>query len=57
MKYRFIWLFFAILCSAATFGQITVKGVVKDKGSMPMPGVNVFVKGTKTATSTDLDGK
>ena len=57
MKYRFIWLFIAVLCSAATFGQITVKGTVKDKGSIPIPGVNVFVKGTKISSSTDFDGK
>ena len=57
MKYRFIWLFIAVLCSAATFGQITVKGTVKDKGSVPIPGVNVFVKGTKISSSTDFDGK
>jgi TonB-linked SusC/RagA family outer membrane protein len=56
MKYKFIWLFIAVLCSAATFGQITVKGTVKDKGAVPIPGVNVFAKGTKTTTVTDFDG-
>lgn len=57
MKYRFIWLFIAVLCSATTFAQITVKGTVKDKGSMPVPGANIAVKGTGTTTSTDFDGK
>lgn len=57
MKFKFIWLFIAVLCSAATFGQITVKGTVKDKGALPIPGVNIFVKGTQTSTSTDFDGK
>ena len=56
MKYRFIWLFIAMLCSAATFGQITVKGTVKDKGNVPIPGVNLVVKGTSTTGSTDFDG-
>nr|WP_315203348.1 TonB-dependent receptor [uncultured Flavobacterium sp.] len=57
MKYKFIWLFIAVLCSAATFAQITVKGTVKDKGSLPIPGANIVVQGTGTAISTDFDGK
>jgi TonB-linked SusC/RagA family outer membrane protein len=57
MKFKYIWLFIAVLCSAATFGQITVKGTVKDKKSLPIPGVNVSVKGTNATASTDLDGK
>ena len=57
MKFKFIWLFIAVLFSATTFGQITVKGTVKDKGAIPIPGVNVFVKGTKATTVTDFDGK
>jgi len=56
MKYKFIWLFITMLCTAATFGQITVKGTVKDKGNVPIPGVNLAVKGTSTTTSTDFDG-
>ncbi|MDA6070109.1 TonB-dependent receptor [Flavobacterium sp. AC] len=56
MKYRFIWLFIVLLCSVATFGQITVKGTVKDKGNVPIPGVNVAVKGTATTGATDFDG-
>ena len=57
MKYKFIGLLIAILCSSAAFAQITVKGTVKDKGAVPIPGVNVFVKGTQTSVSTDFDGK
>lgn len=57
MKYRFIGLFIAMLCSVATFGQITIKGTVKDKGAIPIPGVNLLVKGTGTAAATDFDGK
>lgn len=34
----------------------TVSGVVKD-GSLPLPGVNVTVKGTNVGTATDFDGK
>lgn len=57
MKYKFIGLLIAVLCSAATFAQITVKGTVKDKSAVPIPGVNVYVKGTQTSASTDFDGK
>ena len=57
MNYRFIWLCLTILLSTATFGQITVKGTVKDKDALPIPGANVAVKGTATAVSTDFDGK
>lgn len=35
---------------------IGVKGMVKDKGGMPIPGVNVVVKGTTNGTITDFDG-
>jgi TonB-dependent starch-binding outer membrane protein SusC len=56
MKYRFIWLFIAVLCSAATFGQITIKGTVKDKGGIPVPGVNITVKGTSQTTASNFDG-
>jgi TonB-linked SusC/RagA family outer membrane protein len=35
----------------------TVTGVVTDENKMPMPGVNVVVKGTGNGTSTDFDGK
>src|SRR3970040_2157373 len=57
MKFKFIWLFIAVLCSATTFAQITVKGTVTDKDSLPVPGANIAVKGTGTAVSTDFDGK
>jgi len=35
----------------------TVTGTVTDKKGQPLPGVTVVVKGTTTATITDLDGK
>jgi len=57
MKYKFIGFCFAVLCSIATYGQITIKGTVKDKEALPIPGANVAVKGTGTAVSTDFDGK
>ncbi|MGN7812054.1 SusC/RagA family TonB-linked outer membrane protein [Flavobacterium sp. 22076] len=38
--------------------QTTVKGTITDAQSgIPIPGANVVVKGTKTSTSSDFDGK
>lgn len=38
--------------------QITVSGTVTEQStSVPLPGVNVVIKGTSTGTSTDFDGK
>lgn len=34
----------------------TVNGTVTDASGLPVPGVSVFVKGTTTGTTTDLDG-
>lgn len=35
----------------------TVYGQVVDASGNPLPGVSILVKGTKTGTATDLDGK
>ena len=35
----------------------TVSGVVSDNSGLPLPGVNVLVKGTKSGVQTDMDGK
>jgi TonB-linked SusC/RagA family outer membrane protein len=34
-----------------------VSGVVTDQSGLPIPGVNVLVKGSKAGTQTDVDGK
>ena len=34
-----------------------VTGVVSDNSGLPLPGVNVLVKGSKTGIQTDMDGK
>jgi TonB-linked SusC/RagA family outer membrane protein len=47
----------------ASFGvvqaqQKTISGTVKSKADgIPIPGVNVFIKGTSSGTQTDFDGK
>ena len=34
----------------------TVSGVISDADQVPLPGVNVFIKGTNTGVATDFDG-
>ncbi|WP_337966147.1 TonB-dependent receptor [uncultured Flavobacterium sp.] len=56
MKFKYIGFFIALMCTAVSFGQIKIKGTVKDKGNVPIPGVNLIVKGTATTAASDFDG-
>ncbi|MCF7561466.1 SusC/RagA family TonB-linked outer membrane protein [Sabulilitoribacter multivorans] len=50
-------LFFMLIFPVFIFGQNTLKGkVIEQSTSIPLPGVNVVIKGTTTGTSTDFDG-
>jgi hypothetical protein len=41
-----------------TFAQErTISGTVADDQNLPLPGVNIIVKGTNTGTQSDFDGK
>ncbi|MNS00618.1 TonB-dependent Receptor Plug Domain protein [compost metagenome] len=53
-----IFLIVMILFTAqVTLAQVkTVKGTVTDDTGIPLPGVNVIVKGESNGTSTDFDG-
>lgn len=47
-----------VLLAQITFAQDrTITGVVTDGSGLPIPGVNVLVKGTQNGTQTDFDGK
>ncbi len=48
-----------VLVVQITFAQEaqTVDGTVTDEDGMPLPGVNIVVKGTSKGTQTDFDGK
>ena len=37
--------------------QKMIKGTVTDNSGMPLPGVNIIIKGATTGTQTDFDGK
>ena len=39
-----------------SFSQKTITGNVSDESGVPLPGVNVIIKGTQNGTSTDFDG-
>ncbi|MBL4662723.1 MAG: SusC/RagA family TonB-linked outer membrane protein [Flavobacteriaceae bacterium] len=40
-----------------TFAQEkTISGTISDENSLPLPGVNVIIKGTSTGTQSDFDG-
>ncbi|SFU39045.1 TonB-linked outer membrane protein, SusC/RagA family [Pustulibacterium marinum] len=51
-------LFFLLLLVvfSATAQQKTITGAVTDESNVPLPSVNVIIKGTKTGTQTDFDG-
>ncbi len=53
----FLTLFIALLVQISFAQDRTVTGVVSDNSGLPLPGVNVLVKGTKMGTQTDFDGK
>lgn len=42
--------------ASASHSQI-VKGIVTDENGDPLPGATIFIKGTPTGTSTDIDGR
>lgn len=54
---RVVTLLMGLLLSAGVFAQQNVvKGVVQDPAGEPLIGATVMVKGTQTATATDIDG-
>ena len=51
-------LFCLIMIPSMLFAQTTITGTVIDKAdTMPLPGVNVIIKGTSRGASTDFNGK
>lgn len=62
MKFKFfqrktVVLFFVLLAQFALAQERVVSGIVSDNAGMPLPGATVLIKGTKTGTQTDFDGK
>ncbi|WP_053990931.1 TonB-dependent receptor [Mangrovimonas sp. TPBH4] len=50
-------LFLCCMLPSFLFAQTQLSGVVtEESSSLPLPGVNVIIKGTSTGTATDFDG-
>ncbi|WP_460217857.1 SusC/RagA family TonB-linked outer membrane protein [Psychroserpens sp. MEBiC05023] len=45
-----------VLMCSFSYAQNTITGTVIDNTGMPLPGVNIVVKGTSNGASTDFDG-
>lgn len=48
---------FTIMFTSAYAQEKKISGIVTDLLNMPLPGVNVIIKGTNKGASTDFDGK
>lgn len=58
LKFNGFLVLLVVLMAQITFAQErVVSGVVSDNAGIPLPGVSVLVKGTKSGTQTDFDGK
>ena len=58
LKFNGFLVLVVVLMAQFTFAQErAVSGTVSDNAGMPLPGVSVLVKGTKSGTQTDFDGK
>jgi TonB-linked SusC/RagA family outer membrane protein len=53
----FLVLLLALMTQITFAQERTVSGTVSDNAGLPLPGVSVLVKGSKTGTQTDFDGK
>ncbi|ALI98360.1 SusC/RagA family TonB-linked outer membrane protein [Rufibacter tibetensis] len=56
LRYLFLIPIYFIACSVAVAQGITVQGKVTDEGGAGLPGVTVLLKGTSTASPTDVNG-
>lgn len=48
---------YALMYTSGYAQEKNVSGTVTDLSNMPLPGVNVIIKGTQNGTSTDFDGR
>lgn len=55
-KLKLLLIAFIVGFSFTSWAQTNVSGVVTDDQNIPIPGVNVLIKGTSNGTVTDFDG-
>ncbi|MCM4156915.1 TonB-dependent receptor [Gramella sp. AN32] len=55
-KFKLLLIAFLIGGLSTTWAQSKVSGIVTDSQDIPIPGVNVIIKGTSIGTATDFDG-
>jgi len=55
MKLKIITIFLCCFSLGSVWSQ-NITGTVKDETTMPIPGVNIIVKGTSVGSVTDFDG-
>ncbi len=53
---QFWFITLLLLVSQICFAQNKVNGIVKDTNNLPIPGVNVLIKGTSQGAVTDFNG-
>lgn len=56
MKKVLFTIFFIMILPGAVFAQLKVEGHVTDIDGLPLPGVNIVIKGTTQGTITNIDG-
>ena len=56
MKKSLLFFSLVLFMTGQMLAQVTITGLVKDKSGVPLPGVNVIIKGTTKGTITDGKG-
>ena len=56
MKTLFLVIFLSML-TGLSFAQTSISGKVTDTSGDPIPGVNIYIKGTTNGTISDINGK
>lgn len=60
MRSKFTWIMTLLLALTINFSfaqEKAVSGTVSDDTGLPVPGVNIIVRGTQRSVQTDIDGK
>ncbi len=53
---QILMLFLALVVQVSFAQEQTITGKITDSGGLPLPGVNIVIRGTSTGTQSDFDG-